>query len=197
VRPPRRHSPSGGGRKWPCLAVLADAGSRKEAEATFHKWAQDNPAFIHWWYLCRYYRDGGRDSDAVAALQSAVKCPLESVDDDETWVPAAFAFDAASYAYQQKQYELVLDIARVWSSPKGIYNYFSDDIYAFRAAAELALGQFAAAKADADKAVEAASKHAIWATHLSELQKAANEHDRDFKYDPGSSGANWSLFPPP
>jgi hypothetical protein len=180
------------------LVVLADVDERKQAEPQFRKWVQAHPAFIHWWYLSRYYRDLGRDSDAVAALHSAVKYPLENVDEDETWVPAAFAFDAASYAYRQKQFGLVLDIARVWSSPRGVCNYFDDDIYAFRAAAELALGQFATAKIDADKVVKAASEHAIWAGHLAELQQAANIQDRSFVYDPGSScGGDWSLFPMP
>jgi hypothetical protein len=179
------------------LLVFAEPDSREEVEAKFRQWVEANPAFIHWWYLCRYYRDRGRDSDAVAALQNAVKYPLESVDEDEGWVPAAFAFDAASYAYQQKQYVLVLEIARVWSSPRGVYSYVSDDMYAFRAAAELALGQFPAAKADADKVVKAAAEHAIWADNLSELQKAAQAEDRDFRYEPGSSGGDWSLFPTP
>jgi len=180
------------------LVVLADADSRKRAEPPFRKWVEDNPAFIHWWYLSHLYRESGRDGDAVAALQSAVKYPLENVDEDETRVPAAFAYDAASYAYQHKQFALVLDIARVWSSPRGVYNYFDDDIYAFRAAAELALGEFDAAKTDADKVVKAASEHAIWAGHLSELQQAVTARNREFVYDPGSScGGDWVLFPAP
>jgi hypothetical protein len=177
------------------MAMLADAGSAKEAETKLRKWLEDNPAFIHWWYLCRYERNKGRDGDALTALQNAVKCPLENVDDDGTWVPAAFAFDAASYAYRQKQDALVLEIARVWASPRGVYNYVSDDLYAFRAAAELRLGQFAAAKSDAATVVRAPSEHAIWAQHLSELQKAANEQDRNFNYEPGSLGSDWTLFP--
>jgi tetratricopeptide (TPR) repeat protein len=179
------------------LLLFADPGSREEAEAAFRKWVEDNPAFIHWWYLCRYYRDTERDIDAVAALRNAVKYPLESVDEDETWVPAAFAFDAARYAYQQKQYTLVLDIARVWSSPRGIYNYVSDDMYAFRAAAELALGDFSAAKADADRVVKAASEHAIWAENLTELQKAAHAEDQSFRYEAGGPPTEWSPFPTP
>ena len=104
------------------LAELADANSRPQAESDFRKWAQDNPAFIHWWYLCRYYRDQrDRDDDAIAALQLAVKYPLENIDRDEVMVPAGFAFDAASYAYRQRQYDLVLDIARIWSTLHGIY----------------------------------------------------------------------------
>lgn len=177
------------------LVMLPDPGSRPEAEHAFHQWVQDHPAFIHWWYLCRYYRDHGRHDEAVAALKEAVKYPLESVDEDATWVPTAFAFDAADYAYHQKQYALVLEVTRVWASPRGVYNYFDDDIYAFRAAAELKLGQLEAARADADNAVKAASKHAIWAGHLAELQQAANAGDQNFEYDPGELPSQWSLFP--
>jgi predicted Zn-dependent protease len=179
------------------LVVLADPDAQKQAEPQFRKWVEAHPAFIHWWYLSRYYRDLGRDNDAAAALRNAIKYPLEMVDQDETWVPQAFAFDAASYAYRQKRYKLVLNIARVWSSPRGIYNYFDDDIYAFRAAAELALGQFADAKTDADKVVAAASKNAIWAEHLSELQQAANAKNQAFVYEPGDPCGDWTLFPMP
>jgi hypothetical protein len=177
------------------LVMLADPGSRPGAEASFHKWVQDNPAFIHWWYLCRYYRDRGRHDDAVAALKQAVKYSLEGVDEDATWVPAAFAFDATDFAYRQKQYGLVLEIARVWGHPRGVYNYFDDDIYAFRAAAELKLGQVAAARADADRVVKAASEHAIWAGHLAELQQAVMAGDQNFEYEPGNLPSEWSLSP--
>jgi hypothetical protein len=178
------------------LVLLSNDEDRSKLEPQFRKWIEAHPSFIHWWYLSRYLKDTGRDIDAVAALANAVKYPLESVDQDEMWVPAAFAFDAASYALRQKQFNLVLDIARVWSKPKGIYNYFSDDIYAFRAAAELSLGQFAAAKDDADKVVKAAAHHAIWAENLKELKQAADAQDQHFIYHPGNScGGDWSLFP--
>jgi tetratricopeptide (TPR) repeat protein len=179
------------------LVVLGDADSRKQAEPQFRKWVEDHPAFIHWWYLSRVYRDAGKNAEAMAALQRAAKYPLENVDEDETWVPAAFAFDAASYALKYKRFDLVLDIARVWSTPKGVYNYFDDDIYAFRAAAELALGRFAEAKTDADKVVKAASQHALWVDNLSSLQRAADSHDETFTYDPGTLCGDWSLFPQP
>jgi hypothetical protein len=120
------------------------------------------------------------------------------VDQDEMWVPQAFAFDAASYAYQQKRFKLVLNIARVWASPRGIYSYVDDDIYAFRAAAELALGRFDAAKSDADKAVAANAKQAMRAGNLDKLKQAADSQDQNFIYDPGTlnCGGGWSLFLP-
>jgi tetratricopeptide (TPR) repeat protein len=179
------------------LAMLGDGESRKQAEPQLVKWVAAHPAFLHSWYVARYYRESGRDAEAVAALKTAVKSPLEDVDDDAGWVPSAFAFDAASFAYRQKEFELVLDIARVWASPRGTYNYFDDNIYAFRAAAELALGQFAAAIADADKAVEARKQHANWAAHLEALQQAAHAKDQKFIYDPGTACGEWELFPKP
>ncbi len=178
-------------------AMLADSNSRPAAEAGLRSWVKANPSFIHWWYLCRYYRENGRDNEALAALENAVKYPLQNIDDDEDWVPAAFAFDAAAYTYQQRQYGLVLEIVRVWASPVGVYNYFDNDIYAFRAAAELELGKFADAKADAQKAVGANAQQAMWAGHLTELREAADRQDQEFVYDPGNLCGDWTLFEAP
>jgi tetratricopeptide (TPR) repeat protein len=179
------------------LAFAADDNSRPQAETQFRRWVEAHPAFIHWWYLSRYDRTHGKIDAAIADLQNGVKYPLEMVDEDETWVPMAFAFDAASFAYAQKKYDGVLTIAEVWSKPQGIYNYFDDDIYAFRSAAELALGRFVEAKKDADAVVAAASKHAIWASDLAELQQAAAAHDQTFMYNPGTlgCGGDWSAIP--
>ena len=117
----------------------------------------------------------------MAALEQATKYPLEGVDADAAWVPSAFAFDAAGFACGQRQYALVLKVARMWASPRSVYNYFDDNIYAFRAAAELALAQYDVARADADKATKAAS----------------NACDQHFVYDPVRLPGGWSLFPPP
>jgi hypothetical protein len=179
------------------LAFAADDDSRPQAETGFRRWVAAHPAFIHWWYLSRYDRTHGKIDAAIVDLQNGAKYPLKMVDEDETWVPMAFAFDAASFAYAQRKYDLVLTIAEVWSKPQGIYNYFDDDIYAFRSAAELALGRFVDAQKDADAVVAADSKHALSASNLVELQQAAAARDQTFVYNPGAlaCGGDWSAIP--
>jgi tetratricopeptide (TPR) repeat protein len=178
------------------LVVLSDSADRPATEVQFQSWVKAHPSFIHWWYWSHYLQGAGRNADAIAALKEAVKYPLEDVDNDTTWVPAAFAFDAASVALKQNDFNLVLEITRVWSKPRGIYNYVSDDMYAFRAAAELSLGQFPAAKDDAAKVVKAAADHALWAGNLDPLKHAADSEDQHFVYDPGKLCGEWSLFSP-
>jgi tetratricopeptide (TPR) repeat protein len=174
---------------------LAEPNERKEAVAALEKWVRANPAFAHWWYLYCYEREIGQYNDALTAIQNAVQYPLENVDADERLTPQAFAYEAALYAYQMKNYQLVLDVTKVWASPRGDYLGFDYNICAFRAAAELSLGQFDKAKRDAAEAVDAKSKHALTTQHLAELQKAANEEKKDFVYDP-QWGMGWMLFYP-
>jgi hypothetical protein len=166
------------------LAMFGDETSRSQGRISFAAWVRGHPSFIHWCYLSRLYREAAQDAEALDALRQAVKYPLESVDSDETWVPHAFAFDAATFACKHKQYDLVLQITEIWSKPRGVYNYFDNDIYAFRAAAKLGQGQFAAAKADADKVVEIAKTRAIWAQNLDALQRAAAAKNSSFQYEP-------------
>jgi hypothetical protein len=160
------------------LAMFGDEASRSHGKISFAAWVREHPAFIHWCYLSRLYRETAQDAEALDALRQAVKYPLESVDVDECWVPQAFAFDAATFACRQKQYDLVLEITEIWSKPRGVYNYFNDNIYAFRAAAELAQGRFAAAKADAGKATRS-----LGARNIDALQRAAATENRSFRYD--------------
>ena len=127
------------------LAFLAGGGA-VEAEANLRRWVKVYPAFIHWWYLSRFYRDHGDNHRAIAALQEAVKYPLEEVDEDETWVPTAYAFDAAAFAYRQKKFELVLDIADVWSN-RAASTIISTMIFSIPAAAELYAWRFCEGKA--------------------------------------------------
>jgi tetratricopeptide (TPR) repeat protein len=164
-------------------ATLAPANEASAAEIRFCSWVKEHPAFIHYWYLARYYRDSGRSRDALEALRQAVKHPLQDVDEDEPLVPTAIAFDAARYACQQKEPTLVLDIVKRWSWPQGAYSNPGNDLPAFRAAAELALGQFDEAKKDVAKVNP--MRMAIWAQNLDKLESAIDRKDTSFVYDPG------------
>ena len=171
------------------LARPEDAAS---AEREYRAWADHHPSFARYWYLSRYYRERGRHDEAIAALREAAKRSPDSSDPDSAWTSDAYGFDAAAYACQQRQPNLVLDIADVWVDP-----YTNESPYAFRAAAELALGRFDAAKAHLDRVVEASKTQGLWAGHLDRLGRAVAAKDRTFVYDPGKLPGDWVLFPSP
>ncbi len=162
------------------LAMLGPQASRAQGRAAFAAWVQEHPGFIHWCYLSRLYREAGHNAEALDALRQAVKYPLESIDRGEGWVPQAFAFDAATFACRHRKHDLLLEITAVWAKPRGVYNHFDNNIYAFRAAAKLGKGQFAAAQADATSVLEAKG---LWAQNLRALQRAIEAKDTSFQYD--------------
>ena len=179
------------------IAQYASKERAEIAEKRFRQWVESSPGFVHYWYLAKYYRNLGRSNDAVLALTEAARYPLEQIDDDETWVPHAFAFDAATFACTQKQPDLVLAITDAWSKPRGVYDYQSRDLPAFRAAALLGLGRFQAAKAEVHKVL---GMRGIWAGNLDSLEAAINTKDKMFVYDPGlpyEGFFDWSPFPEP
>src|SRR5262249_25601416 len=45
-------------------AVLAGPDEAAQAGQEFRAWVVQHPTFIHYWYLCRYYRDRDRHEDA-------------------------------------------------------------------------------------------------------------------------------------
>jgi tetratricopeptide (TPR) repeat protein len=182
------------------LAALAPPAESGEAEARFRSWVDRHPAFIHYWYLARYYRDRGRTGDSLAALRQGAKHPLEGVDPDAGWVPRAFAFNAAAYACERGEPGLVLAITDSWASVRGVYKSASPDpdLPAFRAAALLALGRFDEARRAADAVLATSRERRIWAGNLDRLDAAIRREDRSFVYDPGDTcrDSAWSLFPP-
>ncbi|MFO0936324.1 MAG: hypothetical protein U0798_07425 [Gemmataceae bacterium] len=173
--------------------IFAPVIESQMAESRFRKWVEGNPAFIHFWYLARYYRDRGRTKDAVDAIRQGVKHPLEDVG-YSVWVPHAYAFEAATFACQQKEPELVLAITEMWADPRGVYNYPDDNLPAFRAAAKLALGHFAEARIEADRVIATSRQRAIWAMNLDALDSAIQRKDRSFIYDPGKKSDGPLLF---
>jgi hypothetical protein len=122
------------------------------------------------------------------------------VDDDATKVPHGFAFDAATFACKQEEPELVLALCEAWARPRGVYDYQSPNLPAFRAAAFLALGRFSEAKAEVSKVLAESQENAIWAGNLHALESAIDRNDRSFVYDPGlpyQGFMEWSPFPRP
>jgi hypothetical protein len=174
------------------LAISAK-GDAAASEQAFRTWVAEHPTFIHYWYLSRYYRDRDSHDEAVAALREAVKCPRLEDKGDHFWNPTAFAFDAASYACQRRLPELVLEICRLWELPREGYSA-DDNIHAFRAAAELALGRFAGATAALHR-LDGVNTQSLWTGNLEQLKEAVDSRIKNFIYDPGPPVTEWVLFP--
>jgi hypothetical protein len=172
------------------LAVLAAPDGRVQAEKQFHAWVDQHPTFTHYWYLSRFYRDLGRDDDAILALRQGAEFPLQDEDDADVF-PTDFTLDAARYAYPHRQHDLVLDITRVWSAFRPQVS--GHDFHALRAAAELALGRLAEAKADVDFIAEKIRTEKMPVENFDELQQAVAAGDRSFVYHYGTSGTQMSL----
>lgn len=173
---------------------------RAEHERALTAWVERSPGFVHSWYLANYLREEGRHAEALVAIKKGSEHPLTSLDDDATWVPHAFAFDAATYACQQNAPNVALAVCDSWSRPEGVYDYPSKDLPAFRAAALLQLGQIEEAKSAIAKVLAAEKKSRLWAGNLDQLHAAIKRGDREYIYDPGQvyeGFGQWKLFPPP
>ncbi len=176
-------------------AMLAGKDSGAQPEQMFRTWVEQHPTFIHYWHLCYYYRSRDRHDDAVAALREAVKHSLADADLDGGWVPDAYAFNAAAYACERRQPELVLEITWLWEKPRGVYNYHNENLNVFRAAAELTLGEFDEAAADLNRVPKLGCR---WAGNIEQLCRAVTAKDRAFVYDPGRCCcSDWTLLPRP
>ena len=172
------------------LAVLAAPDDRAQAEKEFRAWVDQHPTFTHYWYLSRFYCDLGRDDDAILALRQGAKFPLQDEDDADMF-PTDFTLDAAKYAYRHRQYDLVLDIMRVWSAFRPQIS--GHDFHALQAAAELALGRLAEAKADVDFIAEKIRTVGMPVENFDELQQAVAAGDRSFVYHCETSGMQMGL----
>ncbi|MCB9952536.1 MAG: hypothetical protein H6824_16305 [Planctomycetaceae bacterium] len=177
-------------------ALYATEEQRPGAEEDLKQWCDEHPAFIHYWYLAWYYRESDQIPNALDALAKTKGCPLEHIDNDETWVPSAFAFDAATFACSQSQPELLLSLCETWSNPQGTYSHASSDIPVFRTAALIQLGQFEEAKAEYRTAFEERGKRSGWAKNMDALGQAISKQDRTFIYDPGLPYEGFGEFSP-
>jgi hypothetical protein len=176
------------------LAEIAGPDDAAQAEAGLQAWIKSHPTFTHYWYLSHHYRGQGRSDMAVSALQEAANHTLEENDPDASWSADAYAFDAATFACQQHQPALVLKIIRQWEL-WGTKRSHNDNLHAFKAAAELTLGELDEASADMNKVKAAAKTQYLWAGNLDQLDHAVLTQDQTFVYDPGNFPTDWKLFP--
>jgi tetratricopeptide (TPR) repeat protein len=172
--------------------MFSPKSSRSSYEEELQEWADAYPAFVHYWYVSRYFRDMGRTNEAIAALRLAAKYPVISVDRDEEFVPNAFALDAAAFAYQEKQYRLVFSITDCWEADCS----YEGESLVFRAAAYLATGSYDEADDSIGRAVHRPGRKLLGPA-VDSLRAAIIRRDKSFVFQPGSSVTldEWNAFP--
>ena len=186
----------------------ASAPPPHTAGEKFVLWVQDHPSLANYFYLHTYAnlaasREGwpGRKAEYEAAAlltaEKALQYPLNPAGlttagpggiliDNSTamdlYTPEYYAFRLAAYLYQHGRHQQVIALCNQWEGVrKSEMSY-----YAFRAASELALGQFDRAQGDVEKASIANDKKILWAKNLPALGRAiVIDKNRTFTYNPG------------
>jgi hypothetical protein len=181
------------------MALLARREHAAAAEKRFREWVAAHPTFINYWYLAKYFRERKRPDDALTALREGAKHPVADANADAAWAVELFPYEAAIFSCQHREHRLTLEITRTWATyEQGSYANSPLDYLAFRAAANLGLGNLEAARSDAALAVEWSRTRfgkpyrIIYAGNLTELQQAIERGDRTYVYRPGPN-ADWAF----
>ena len=200
----------------PPMALAVLRTNDTQAEQNFKSWVQVHPTFINYWYLSRFYRDKDDNDAAFAALDTATASAFSSdaaqldevkrdfrlavqgkpsqpsksiteTPDDAYWNSDGFANDAARFCGENRNYALVLKIIR----------HCEIENMALQASAELGLGQFDAAIADAQKAA-VSDPQSVWARNLPQFLQAAEAHNTNFWFETREDeDSDWALFQVP
>lgn len=180
---------------FPQMALATLDKNAENARADFEKWVNEHPSFVNFWYLGRYHRELGNTAATLRALERTTEYSFQAYPNDASWVGAAFAFDAAKFAYEQRQFDLTRQICERWGSLGASYGEKS--WLAFQAAAELSLGHCESAAEHARQALKANAEQAMWAENLSELLRQTELRNTNFVYRAGNTGSEWSLYSDP
>jgi tetratricopeptide (TPR) repeat protein len=162
--------------------------------AGFVPFVRGNPSFTHYFYWAWYLKQEGNGPATLAALREAAKYPLE-IDVDDFGRHDVYAYRAAQMAYELKDFKLVLELVGRWEKRATQRERNGDASYmAFRAAAELALGDSKKATEDAEAAVGHNMEQPLWAGNLEALLQACKRGDQKFVYDPGTRVPGFEVF---
>lgn len=181
---------------WLPRMMMAWVSPGDPRRSRFAAWVQAHPSFANHWYLSLVFRHHGDTASALDELEKAAGCELLHDPPDSRFVGWGMAYDAARFSHQNRRHRLTMRLCQAWERAFG-HSYGEQSWWAFRAATELELGDFAAAAADAKRAIAANQRQAMWADNLPELLAAAERHDAGFLYQPGSAGGEWEMFPEP
>jgi hypothetical protein len=136
-------------------------------------------------------RLAGRDTEALAAIEDALKQPIAAAEDDPSPTPF-YLWDMARFALAQKKYDLTLKITDIWQKTQVYPKREEDSNFALAAAAKLAKGDPAGAQAQLKQLT--ARKTVTWAKNLDALRDAVKRSDTTFRYDPGPNPPPYQVF---
>ncbi len=175
---------------WPPLALAALDATPASAD-TFAHWVAAHPSFTHSYDLSLLHRQLHNDTAALADMRAALRLPIQIAEDDPQTL-AFYLWDMARFALRHNDDALVLQLTDAWDRAAVSQQIAESSAAPLRAAAQLALG---------DDAAALATMHAFdarplptWADHLPELRAAINAHHHAFHYDPGPVPATPEIF---
>jgi hypothetical protein len=191
---------------WPRLAAAAldvnpaQAGFEPESLTAFAQYADAHPTFSRYFALCWLYRSAKDPVPARRAMARAIELPIEA-DPDDRYVAAFRLYDMARWALENELWNLALDVCTAWERAAEQSRVRDQSWLALRAAAEVGLGRFPAARADMAKfrALDAGSTTWISgaAESLAALETAAAKSDATFRLTFPDVPGEFRVFIPP
>lgn len=162
-------------------------GDSELARTELVRWIEAAPSFHAYTFLASFHRAGGDREKALLALGLAADHGLGN--GDSNYVAAAYAYDAAVYAYSEGEFELVVRICDRWQAFFRSAGYDESCPRHIRAAANLAMGNLVASRVDA--AVVTVGR-ATWAGDPTELFGATGAGNTAWRatFDPGTISLN-------
>jgi pentatricopeptide repeat protein len=160
------------------------------AEKEMRESAETIPGFLPFFYLAWFYRETGDTKAAVDALSRASQFPFLGMKWDH-YVDDFYYWLATTYAYEQRENDLVLALCDQWVANDRRRGYGSPNPQALRAAAHLAKGRFEEARESIACAISMKGDRAIWAKNLDDLSGAIARSDLSYRWDHSCDCCSW------
>lgn len=177
-------------------APAATAPAAPPAVQAFAEWVERRPSFTRWFYRSHLERLAGRPDAAAAAIAQSLKFPVEVAPDDPN-TAAYYLWDMTRWALESKRWPLVVELADAWQLAHQDRTVADISYLPLRAAARLATGNVAAAKADMASFDDAPPPRRAWAKDVDGLRAAVDRGDSAYRYSPGKLPAPFEVFPRP
>ena len=158
--------------------LLIETGHEAGAVKGYAEWCDEHPVFSQFWYLSLLYRQLGEKEAALNALEKMSHYPLGYREID-MYEPGFIGYDAASYAYVNERYELVLALCSRW--PARLVDGWGGCVDAMCTLAMLALEDFDGAQRCA-KRVDELGGHPNWVNDWASIRRAVEARDSSYRH---------------
>jgi tetratricopeptide (TPR) repeat protein len=163
-----------------CYALLK-LGKNKDAEETISKWLAANKSFSDCLMVWHFFLEAGKEEKALEVLRTAMKHAPSSF---ALWSDPDFFNEsrAAAFAYEWKDFDLVLKVCQVHKSMRP--RLISFEIEVREADTYLAMGEVEEAKQKAMRLYHFTKPGTPEMKRLHEVLAAIEKEERDFIYKP-------------